>query len=62
MSKPEQESKPKRKLAGKFLIDMNKNSAAPAKLAEERALNPVFRRKPRDTTRRTSIDFWESWH
>ncbi len=57
-----QEAKEPRKLTGKFLIQWDKNTAAPAKRAEENAANPVFRRKPKPTTRRTSIDFWERWN
>lgn len=56
--------KPKRdmKVSDTFLLRLNKSADAPRKLAEERALNPVIRRKPADTTRENSIEFYKKWH
>ncbi len=45
----------------KFVCDLHKAADAPRKLAEERAQNPVFRGKPKDTTRESSIKFFKMW-
>jgi hypothetical protein len=43
------------------VIKMNKEADKKRKLDEERALKPVFRRKPKDTTIPSSINFYRKW-
>lgn len=45
----------------KFVNDLHAAADAPRKKAEEQAKNPVFRGKPKDTTRRSSIEFFQKW-
>lgn len=45
-----------------FLIKLHKEADAQRKRDEERIANPVIRRKAKDTTRRSSIEFYKMWH
>jgi hypothetical protein len=45
----------------KFVQDLHQAADLPRKKAEERAKNPIFRGKPKDTTRRSSIEFFQKW-
>jgi hypothetical protein len=45
-----------------FLNQMHKSADAQRKRDEERVANPVFRGKAKDTTRKSSIEFFKMWH
>jgi hypothetical protein len=51
-----------KKYASPFLIKMHKDADVQRKRDEDRIAHPVFRGKPQDTTRKSSIEFYKMWH
>lgn len=45
----------------RFTQNLHQAADLPRKKAEERAKNPVFRGKPKDTTSLSSIEFFKKW-